>query len=325
MRAVVEDGRRAVDAGAAGHVFNLGHGVLPGTDPGGDHRRRGIGAFAVNASYCRCRRRDFGSGRGLPAAGRCRAGRDDHGVRPGRPARRRAAHRADRRPAAGRRRGGVRRAPAGGARAAGRAGLGGQADRHHRRAAADLQPAPAAPAARRTPCRASRRNRRRWPGWSTTPRSRGCATSAPARSPGGPAPTRRSPNWSVTGSASRWWPARWIRCWRACTPGRRPRSACGRPLRRWRRRWTAGARSLTDAVREALPPTAGRIGVRRRRRRLRGAGRRARPPGRASAGRRWPSSRSTARSGAGSWSTTRGSAGTPTRWCWPSRRRGCRR
>jgi len=29
----VEDGKRAVDAGAAGHVFNLGHGVLPGTDP----------------------------------------------------------------------------------------------------------------------------------------------------------------------------------------------------------------------------------------------------------------------------------------------------
>lgn len=33
-RAVVEDGRRAVDAGAVGHVFNLGHGVLPATDPG---------------------------------------------------------------------------------------------------------------------------------------------------------------------------------------------------------------------------------------------------------------------------------------------------
>lgn len=33
-RAVVEDGRRAVDNGAAGHVFNLGHGVLPATDPG---------------------------------------------------------------------------------------------------------------------------------------------------------------------------------------------------------------------------------------------------------------------------------------------------
>ncbi len=33
-RAVVDDGRRAVDAGAAGHVFNLGHGVLAGTDPG---------------------------------------------------------------------------------------------------------------------------------------------------------------------------------------------------------------------------------------------------------------------------------------------------
>lgn len=33
-RAVVEDGRNAVAAGAAAHVFNLGHGVLPGTDPG---------------------------------------------------------------------------------------------------------------------------------------------------------------------------------------------------------------------------------------------------------------------------------------------------
>jgi uroporphyrinogen decarboxylase len=32
--AVVDDGRRAVDAGASGHVFNLGHGVLPETDPG---------------------------------------------------------------------------------------------------------------------------------------------------------------------------------------------------------------------------------------------------------------------------------------------------
>jgi uroporphyrinogen decarboxylase len=30
---VVDDGRRAVDAGAGGHIFNLGHGVLPGTDP----------------------------------------------------------------------------------------------------------------------------------------------------------------------------------------------------------------------------------------------------------------------------------------------------
>lgn len=33
-RAVVDDGRLAVDAGAAGHIFNLGHGVLPPTDPG---------------------------------------------------------------------------------------------------------------------------------------------------------------------------------------------------------------------------------------------------------------------------------------------------
>jgi uroporphyrinogen decarboxylase len=34
VRSVVEDGRRAIDAGATGHVFNLGHGVLPPTDPG---------------------------------------------------------------------------------------------------------------------------------------------------------------------------------------------------------------------------------------------------------------------------------------------------
>ncbi|MGE2727948.1 uroporphyrinogen decarboxylase [Mycolicibacterium vaccae] len=33
VRAVVEDGRRAMDAGVPGHVFNLGHGVLPATDP----------------------------------------------------------------------------------------------------------------------------------------------------------------------------------------------------------------------------------------------------------------------------------------------------
>lgn len=33
-RGVVDDGRAAVDAGAAGHIFNLGHGVLPATDPG---------------------------------------------------------------------------------------------------------------------------------------------------------------------------------------------------------------------------------------------------------------------------------------------------
>ncbi|MGV0992785.1 MAG: uroporphyrinogen decarboxylase [Mycobacterium sp.] len=32
-RVVVDDGRRAVDAGAGGHIFNLGHGVLPATDP----------------------------------------------------------------------------------------------------------------------------------------------------------------------------------------------------------------------------------------------------------------------------------------------------
>ena len=66
--------------------------------PGRDHRRRGAGALAVSRVVLRCRRRDFGSGRGVPAAGGGGAGRVDHGVRPGRPARRRAAHRAGRRP-----------------------------------------------------------------------------------------------------------------------------------------------------------------------------------------------------------------------------------
>jgi uroporphyrinogen decarboxylase len=32
-RAVVDDGRLALDVGATGHIFNLGHGVLPPTDP----------------------------------------------------------------------------------------------------------------------------------------------------------------------------------------------------------------------------------------------------------------------------------------------------
>ncbi|AZG44204.1 uroporphyrinogen decarboxylase [Gordonia insulae] len=33
VRRVVADGERAIRAGAAGHIVNLGHGVLPGTDP----------------------------------------------------------------------------------------------------------------------------------------------------------------------------------------------------------------------------------------------------------------------------------------------------
>ena len=34
VRRIVDEGRRAREAGAPGHVFNLGHGVLPTTDPG---------------------------------------------------------------------------------------------------------------------------------------------------------------------------------------------------------------------------------------------------------------------------------------------------
>lgn len=33
IRRVVDDGNRAIAEGAVGHIFNLGHGVLPGTDP----------------------------------------------------------------------------------------------------------------------------------------------------------------------------------------------------------------------------------------------------------------------------------------------------
>ena len=41
---------RAVDAGAAGHVFNLGHGVLPATDPGRADRPGGAGALVVTSA-----------------------------------------------------------------------------------------------------------------------------------------------------------------------------------------------------------------------------------------------------------------------------------
>ena len=33
VRRVVDDGDKAIAAGAIGHIFNLGHGVLPKTDP----------------------------------------------------------------------------------------------------------------------------------------------------------------------------------------------------------------------------------------------------------------------------------------------------
>lgn len=33
VRRIVRDGEKAIDAGAIGHIFNLGHGVLPATDP----------------------------------------------------------------------------------------------------------------------------------------------------------------------------------------------------------------------------------------------------------------------------------------------------
>ena len=67
-RAVVEDGRRAVDAGAAGHVFNLGHGVLPATDPGVITESWHWCTRCDSSIVLRCRRRHFGSCRRVPAA-----------------------------------------------------------------------------------------------------------------------------------------------------------------------------------------------------------------------------------------------------------------
>ena len=34
VRRILDEGKRARELGARGHVFNLGHGVLPATDPG---------------------------------------------------------------------------------------------------------------------------------------------------------------------------------------------------------------------------------------------------------------------------------------------------
>ena len=207
--------------------------------PGRDHRRRGAWCIRCDCVVLRCRRRDFGSGRGVPAAGDGGTAGVDHAVRSRRSAGRCAAHRASGRAADRRRRRGVRRPPARGAGAAGRAGTGRQAGRHHRCAAADLQRGPAAPDAARTRCRASRRRRRRWSGWSTTRRSRAWSTSATARCVAPRRRIRRWPIWSATGSASRWWRVPSTRCWPASTPDRLPPSACARPSRRWPRCWTA--------------------------------------------------------------------------------------
>ena len=154
-RAVVDDGRRAVDAGAAGPHLQPRPRRAAGHRSGRPDRAGGVGALAVTCSVLRCRRRHFGPGRGVPAA--CLAG-DDADITVFDPADRlggvlRTEQR--RRPADGHRRRGVRGAPARGARAAGRAGPGRPPDRHHRRAAADLQPGP--------PARAAARHRQRHP------------------------------------------------------------------------------------------------------------------------------------------------------------------
>lgn len=71
-RAVVDDGRRAVDAGAAGHIFNLGHGccqkAIPRCWPTWS---RSYTRYDSPLVLC-CRRRDFGIDLGVPAAAGCR-------------------------------------------------------------------------------------------------------------------------------------------------------------------------------------------------------------------------------------------------------------
>ena len=136
-----------------------------------------------------------------------------------------------------------------------------------------------------------------------------------------------SRTWSVTGSASRWWPALWIRCLAGCTPDRRPPSACARPSRLWQRRWT-GARAISP-TRCAMPwrvrgrrRSPGRCSVRSR------ADTRcwstSSSGGQVSGGFRLESKGSTGLRTAGKCLTTRARATTPTRRCWPFRRRGCR-
>ena len=144
VRAVVEDGRRAVDAGAAATCSTSATACCPPPIRASSPRPSSW-CTRCDGPLLRCRRRYLGSRRRIPAAGGERPGRGHHRVRPRRPARRGAAHRAGRRPATRRRGGGLHRPSARGACAAGRAGSVGPADRHHRGAAADLQPGPAAP------------------------------------------------------------------------------------------------------------------------------------------------------------------------------------
>ena len=86
----------------------------------------------------------------------------------------------------------------------------------------------------------------------------------------------RWPSWWPTGSASRWWPVRWIRCWAGCTRVRRRRSGCARPRPSVAAALDRGATSLTDAVRQRLAAGHRRTGVRRAGGRLPGAARRTR-------------------------------------------------
>ena len=161
--------RRILDEGsrAPGHVFNLGHGVLPETDPDVVTRLVELVHTREGAVMTGARVAVVGAGSpGLAAAHRlrdpARPRRRDHRAGAAGPHRRSAAHRGPRRQALRRRRRGVPRAAARGARAAGRARADrrGSCTRRRRTRRSARRAAPwRCPAARSWGCRRAR------PGW----------------------------------------------------------------------------------------------------------------------------------------------------------------
>ena len=74
----------------------------------------------------------------------------------------------------------------------------------------------------------------------------------------------RSPTWSVTGSATRWWPAPWIRCSAGVYAGSSATIGVRSAVPTLAAALDRGARNLTDAVRDALassgpPPVTGSV------------------------------------------------------------------
>ena len=256
---VEAEARRIVAEGRAapGHVFNLGHGVLPGTtDPDVLHAAGRAGArhsSSANAADERQRGRESprvavvgggisGSGRRAPPADAARARRGDRRAGAARPSRWCAADRRPRRRALRRRRRGVPVAAARGPRPARRAGAGRRGGASGRRGAvgpgrgrhraASSGDAAGGADERGAARRGAVAGRRRGGGRGTRP--------GPATGPG--AATWRSARYCATGSATSW-PTGWpIRCSAGSTRAGWTRWGCARRCRRWPRRWTRARR-----------------------------------------------------------------------------------